>query len=382
MDPQFLSGFTPGARVVVAMSGGVDSSVAAHLLHRAGHPLVGLFMRNGVHVDAAESHKKSCCSVSDARDARMVAASLGIPFQAVDLKGEFGGIIRYFLAEYAAGRTPNPCAICNRDLKFQRLLDFADELGCEGVATGHYARIEVRDGRVELRRGVDRRKDQSYQLFSVAERHLARARLPLGGYEKPRVRELAEAAGLRTAKKADSQEICFVPSNDYRKLFEERGIATHAGNIVDTSGRVLGAHEGTEHFTIGQRRGHGVAGAYPLYVVALDPSSGTVVLGTREECCAQAMTVDELNWIGVDVAPGAQLRVEVQVRYHHTPVWATVHAQGASGEVVFDVPELAVTPGQGAAFYLGDRLIGGGWIRSTKLVNALASGADGESHHG
>ncbi len=373
MDSTFVSGFAPGARVVVAMSGGVDSSVAAHLLHGARHPLVGLFMRNGVHVDASESHKKSCCSVSDARDARMVAGALGIPFQAVDLKAEFGGIIRYFLAEYAAGRTPNPCAICNRDLKFQRLLDFADELGCEGVATGHYARLEVRDGRVLLRRGVDRKKDQSYQLFSVAERHLARARLPLGGYEKPRVRELAAAAGLRTAQKADSQEICFVPGNDYRKLFAERGLPTHAGKLVDTSGRVLGTHEGTEHFTVGQRRGHGVAGAIPLYVVALDPSSGTVVLGSREECCARSMVVDELNWIGIDVAEGESVRAEVQVRYHHEPVPATIEVTGSRGRVVFDTPEMAVTPGQGAAFYRGDQLIGGGWIRSTELVNPIAS---------
>ncbi|MBM3989479.1 MAG: tRNA 2-thiouridine(34) synthase MnmA [Planctomycetes bacterium] len=354
------------------MSGGVDSSVAAHLLHGAGHPLVGLFMRNGVHVEASESHKKSCCSVSDARDARMVAGALGIPFQAVDLKAEFGGIIRYFLAEYAAGRTPNPCAICNRDLKFQRLLDFADELECEGVATGHYARLDVRDGRVLLRRGVDRKKDQSYQLFSVAERHLARARLPLGGYEKPRVRELAAAAGLRTAQKADSQEICFVPGDDYRKLFAERGLPTHAGRLVDTAGRVLGSHEGTEHFTVGQRRGHGVAGATPLYVVALDPASGTVVLGSREECCARAMQVEELNWLGIDVASRESLRAQVQVRYHHQPVAATIEVDGTRARVVFDAPELAVTPGQGAAFYRDDQLLGGGWIRSTELVSAIA----------
>jgi len=372
MDPTFVSTFAPKARVVVAMSGGVDSSVAAHLLHGAGHPLVGLFMRNGVHVEASESHKKSCCSVSDARDARMVAGALGIPFQAVDLKAEFGGIIRYFLAEYAAGRTPNPCAICNRDLKFQRLLDFADELECEGVATGHYARLDVRDGRVLLRRGVDRKKDQSYQLFSVAERHLARARLPLGGYEKPRVRELAAAAGLRTAQKADSQEICFVPGDDYRKLFAERGLPTHAGRLVDTAGRVLGSHEGTEHFTVGQRRGHGVAGATPLYVVALDPASGTVVLGSREECCARAMQVEELNWLGIDVASRESLRAQVQVRYHHQPVAATIEVDGTRARVVFDAPELAVTPGQGAAFYRDDQLLGGGWIRSTELVSAIA----------
>ncbi|MCC7013511.1 MAG: tRNA 2-thiouridine(34) synthase MnmA [Planctomycetes bacterium] len=349
------------------MSGGVDSSVAAHLLHVAGHPLVGLFMRNGVHVEASQSHKKSCCSVSDARDARMVAGGLGIPFQAVDLKEEFGAIIRHFLAEYAAGRTPNPCAICNRDLKFRRLLQFADELGCAGVATGHYAQIAIEDGRVVLRRGVDRDKDQSYQLFPVAERDLARARLPLGSMKKSAVRALASSVGLRTARKADSQEICFVPSNDYRKLFAERGIATHQGKLVDSSGRILGEHAGTEHFTIGQRRGHGVASSAPLYVVALHPESGTVVLGSLEECCARSMELGELNWIGVDVPSQGELRVEVQVRYHHVPVPASVQVRGAEATVVFDTPELAVTPGQGAAFYVGERLIGGGWIRNTEL---------------
>ena len=284
MAALFSSGFATGARVVVAMSGGVDSSVAALLLQRAGHPLVGLFMRNGVHVEASQSAKKSCCSVHDARDARMVAGSLGIPFQAVDLKDEFGGIVRYFLAEYAAGRTPNPCAICNRDLKFRRLLDFASELGCEGVATGHYARIAVQDGRVAVRRGLDQDKDQSYQLFSVAEADLARSRTPLGSMRKSDVRALAAEAGLRTAEKADSQEICFVPSNDYRQLFRERGLPMHAGKLVDTSGRVLGEHDGTEHFTIGQRRGHGVAGGTPLYVVRCSPRAA-------RSCSARATKV-------------------------------------------------------------------------------------------
>lgn len=371
-------GFAPGARVVVAMSGGVDSSVAAWMLREAGHPLVGLFMRNGVHVGAEESRKKSCCSVSDARDARMVAGALGIPFQAVDLGREFGGIVRYFLAEYAAGRTPNPCAICNRDLKFRRLLDFADELGCEGVATGHYARIAIEEGRVALRRGVDRDKDQSYQLFPVAEDDLARARLPLGALRKPQVRDLAAKAGLRTAEKADSQEICFVPSNDYRKLLAERGVELHPGQLVDTAGRVLGDHPGTEHFTIGQRRGHGVAGAQPLYVVALDPASGTVVLGTREECFARSMRVDELNWIGVD--PPRAMRAAVQVRYRHEPVSAEITVDGSRAEVVFDEPELSVTPGQGAAFYLGDRLVGGGWITSAAPAREGVAVENGGGH--
>src|SRR5688572_30565831 len=226
-----------GRRVVVAMSGGVDSSVAAWLLARAGHELVGLFMRNGVHVEEGEARKKSCCSVGDARDARMVAAGLGIPFQAVDLADEFGGIIRYFLAEYSAGRTPNPCAVCNRDLKFGRLFDFATELGAEYVATGHYARVEHAGGRPRVLRGLDRDKDQSYQLFCVREENLARTLLPLGGMRKSAVRALAAEAGIRTAEKPDSQEICFVPSNDYRELLAEHGVELHPGELVDTAGR-------------------------------------------------------------------------------------------------------------------------------------------------
>jgi tRNA-uridine 2-sulfurtransferase len=363
--------------IVVAMSGGVDSSVAAWLLREAGHPLIGLFMRNGVHVGEHESAKKSCCSVSDARDARMVAAGLGIPFQSVDLKDEFGSIIRYFLAEYSAGRTPNPCAVCNRDLKFGRLLRFARELGAAGVATGHYARIDRVDGRVRVRRGVDRSKDQSYQLFCVAEADLAFAHLPIGGLAKRDVRALASKVGLRTAEKADSQEICFVPSNDYRKLLAERGVVLHPGKLVDTSGRVLGDHAGTEHFTIGQRRGHGVAGATPLYVVAVLPETGTVVLGTREECHARSMRVRELNWIGFDAPASNEFTCEVQVRYHHDPARCTVQVEGSEATVEFDEPQLAIAAGQGAAFYSDERLLGGGWIASSAMTVAAATGGFG-----
>lgn len=357
------------------MSGGVDSSVAAWMLREEGLELYGLFMRNGVHVDEHESAKKSCCSVSDARDARMVAAHLGIPFQAVDLKDEFREIVRYFLREYAHGRTPNPCAVCNRDLKFRRLLSFARELGAEGVATGHYARLAIEDGRVHLRRGRDANKDQSYQLFSVAEENLRHTRLPLGDLEKSAVRALAKNAGLRTSAKKDSQEICFVPQNDYRKLLESEGVELHPGDLVDTSGATIGTHAGTEHFTIGQRRGHGIAGGTPLYVVALEPDAGRVVLGTRAECATFSMSVDELNWIGFDPPTSGEFRCEVQHRYRGTPASATVRVQAKRAHVAFDVPEISVTPGQGAAFYDGDRLLGGGWIQST----VRASAAEGDA---
>lgn len=353
-------------RFVVAMSGGVDSSVAAWLLREEGKALVGLFMRNGVHVAEGESAKKSCCSVSDARDARMVAAHLGIPFHSVDLKQEFREIIRYFLAEYGRGRTPNPCAVCNRDLKFDRLLAFARELGAEGVATGHYARLEIVDGRVHLSRGVDAAKDQSYQLFSVAEQNLLHTRLPLGGLQKPAVRALAEQAGLRTSQKKDSQEICFVPANDYRLLLAAEGVELHPGLLVDTAGRRLGEHPGTEHFTIGQRRGHKVASSEPLYVVALEPDAGRVVLGSREECGVGEFEASNANWIGFDVPTSRTFEALVQHRYHGEPVPATVHVSGANVRARFHEPEPAVTPGQGAAFYHGDRLLGGAWIDATR----------------
>lgn len=348
------------------MSGGVDSSVAAWLLQQQGYELVGLFMRNGVHVEESEVRKKSCCSIGDARDARMIASKLDVPFHAVDLGREFGRIIQYFLSEYGEGRTPNPCAVCNRDLKFDRLLSFADELGAEGVATGHYAQIDRVNGRVRVRRGVDRNKDQSYQLFCVAEENLDRTHLPIGGYEKPYVRELAAQAGLRTASKADSQEICFVPSNDYRRLLEERGVELHPGELVDTSGRVLGTHAGTEHFTIGQRRGHGIGGGTPLFVVELHPASGRVVLGTREEAGFGSMEVAELNWIGVDPPASGELRALLQFRYHCVPAPATIEVDGSKALVRFDEPQFSVAAGQGAAFYDDDRLLGGGWISSAQ----------------
>ncbi len=349
-------------RTVVAMSGGVDSSVAAWMLQEAGHELVGLFMRNGVHVDEAEVAKKSCCSIGDARDARMVAASLGIPFQAVDLSNEFGEVIRYFLAEYSKGRTPNPCAVCNRDLKFDKLLRFAEELGAERVATGHYAQIERKDGRVHVLRGVDRGKDQSYQLFCVSEANLAKTELPLGGYAKRDVRAMAANVGLRTHAKPDSQEICFVPSNDYRNLLAEHEVELHPGNLVDTTGRVLGTHTGTESFTIGQRRGLGVAAGYPLYVVEILPESGTVVLGGKNDCHSKALDVDELNLIGFDPPASGAFRAEVQVRYHHRAAPASIEVDGGKARVEFDEPVHAVAPGQGAAIYRENRLLGGGWI--------------------
>lgn len=376
--------FSPSDRLLVAMSGGVDSSAASWMLKEQGHDLVGLFMRNGVDVKESEAAKKSCCSLGDARDARMVAASLGIPFQAVDLGEEFKDVISYFVSEYGRGRTPNPCAVCNRDLKMGKLLDFADDLGCAGVATGHYARISVEDGRVRLRRGIDRTKDQSYQLFPVAEAHLARTATPLGDLEKVDVRRMAEKAGIRTHAKKDSQEICFVPSNDYRKLLRDRGVELHPGRIVDVFGKDHGTHEGTEFFTIGQRRGHGVAAGVPMYVVELVPEEGLVIVGPENDCKAERMTVADVNWIGFDPpGDGAPFRCAVQVRYRHTATPCTVVHDAATGvsQVEFDSPQMAIAAGQGAAFYElvdgdgeevgGDLSLGGGWIETAARVGVV-----------
>ncbi len=392
--------FSPSDRLVVAMSGGVDSSAVAWMLREAGHDLVGLFMRNGVEVKESEVAKKSCCSLGDARDARMVAAGLEIPFQAIDLKAEFADVIEYFISEYGRGRTPNPCAVCNRDLKMGKLLEFADQLGCAGVATGHYTRITIEGGRVRLRRGVDRSKDQSYQLFSVTEDHLARTATPLGDLQKPAVREMAQQAGLKTFAKKDSQEICFVPSNDYRRLLAERGVALHPGRVVDVYGHDHGPHEGTEHFTIGQRRGHGVVVGRPMYVVEIHPESGVVVVGTEADCKAPSMVVDDLNWVGFDVPAAREFRCAVQVRYRHTAAPATVEVLSAAdgggqvGRVHFDDPQMAVAPGQGAAFYEllpegvgGDLILGGGWIESatrpteseTEPLEIASNGGAGET---
>jgi len=245
-----------------------------------------------------------------------------------------------------------------------RLMDFADEFGAAGVATGHYAQIEVLDGRVHLRRGVDQNKDQSYQLFSVSEEHLARTVLPLGGYQKPEVRALATQAGLRTSAKKDSQEVCFIPSNNYRELLAQRGATLHPGKIVDVYGKVLADHLGTEHFTIGQRRGLGIAAGKPIFVVDLLPEEGLVVVGGHEHGLAQSMQVEDLNWIGFD-APET-FECTVQHRYHCKPEPCVVEIVGNGAHVRFEDDVLAVTPGQGAAFYIQDRLVGGGWISRVK----------------
>ena len=366
-------------RVVLAMSGGVDSSAAAHLLIEQGYDVVGVFMRHGV--ESAEScrveggganpllpilqgrtdHKQGCCSATDAMDARRVADRLGIPFYALDLQADFSRIIDYFVDEYAEGRTPNPCVQCNNWIKFGRLFEYADSVEAEFVATGHYARLEPREGGVALRRGVDVGKDQSYVLAGIDRAYLPRMLLPVGGYTKPEIRELAGALGLRVANKRDSQEICFVTSGQHGDFVRERADGSTAGEFVTLDGRVVGHHPGIESFTIGQRKGLGIALGEPHFVIDIEADTHRVVLGPRAALECSGLTARQFNWL--TSPPEQPFHGLVQIRYNSPAVPARIcPGDDARVEVVFDEPVLGVAPGQLCAVYADDRVLGGGWI--------------------
>ena len=339
------------------MSGGVDSSVAALLLQRQGHEVIGVFFRNGVSGKGA-AVEKSCCSASDARDAAVVCDRLGIPFYSVDYEREFGALIDYFADEYRRGRTPNPCVLCNQQLKFGHVFSLANDLGADGVATGHYARCE--EG--SLLRSKDRNKDQTYYLFGIDRAVLPRVHFPLGGMEKHEVRAIAEEAGLRTAKKPESMDICFVTSGDYRDVVKQRGGGGRAGRLLDEKGREVGRHDGIDAFTVGQRRGLPALGT-PHYVARIDSESGDVTLLPRNGLDAATARVAGVRWLCEPPAAGSELRAAVQVRARsdEAPATLRVEASGAVS-VAFDAPVFAVTPGQAAVFYDGDRVLGGGFL--------------------
>ncbi|MHC4077274.1 MAG: tRNA 2-thiouridine(34) synthase MnmA [Planctomycetota bacterium] len=352
------------SRVLVAMSGGVDSSVAALLLQDAGHEVVGAFMRNGVSGDGP-ARAKTCCSASDARDAAAVADRLGVPIYAIDYAAEFGRLIDHFAAEYRRGRTPNPCVLCNQDLKFGHLFSLAEAVGADAVATGHYARITAG----QLCRARDPQKDQTYYLFGVDRAALARVHFPLGDLTKAEVRRRAAAAGLVTAEKPESMEICFVTSGDYRDVVRDRGGTGKAGVFLDVRGNVVGEHQGVAGFTVGQRRGLPALGK-PHYVQEIRPDTGAVVLCERDGLLQDTALLRGINWL-VDppVSPPGELSgtvaAEVKVRAGSaaTPARITVQSQDPSvARVRFDPEVHAVTPGQAAVFYRGDLVLGGGWI--------------------
>lgn len=355
------------SRVVLAMSGGVDSSVSAVLLKEQGHEVIGLFMRTGIHSDRTDNrrdHKKGCCSAIDSSDARRVADKLDIPFYALDFEKEFGAIIDYFAEEYLRGRTPNPCVVCNTWLKFGELWKFAQSLGADFIATGHYARIIRRDGVAELHRGADPDKDQSYVLHGIRREMLDRLLFPVGEYAKPRIRELALQAGLPVAAKPDSVEICFVPDGDHTSVVRQRRPESKtAGVIRDRSWTVLGTHDGIDRFTIGQRKGLGVAVGARRFVLDILPDSHDVIVGDADELRAEGLVASQINWL-ID-AP-AMLRCQVKIRYRHPACDARVQVTDDQAIVTFDLPQSAVTPGQAVAFYDGTRLLGGGWIEKKK----------------
>lgn len=343
------------------MSGGIDSSASAVLLRRAGHRVTGVFMRHGSKAPStARPGKQGCCSIDDAYDARRVADLLGIPFYTLNFEEEFGRIIEGFVEAYDRGRTPNPCVVCNRDLKFGKLFAYADAVGADLVATGHYARVERRGDRVALLKGVDPRKDQSYVLFPLGQKELARVIFPVGGHEKPAIRELAREAGLKIADKPESMEICFVPDNDHRRLLRERlGDRVRPGEFRDREGKALGTHDGHQLFTVGQRKGLGTAFGKPMYVVEIDAARNVVVLSEEDERRAE-FVVREVNW--VSTAPRAAT-ADVKIRSMHAGAPARIEPlEDASVRVVFAEPQRAVTPGQAAVFYEGDAVLGGGWI--------------------
>ena len=354
-------------RVAVAMSGGVDSSTAAAILKNEGYDVIGLTM----HLWEAKSDEGEeigrCCSPEDIRDARRVADQIGIPHYVINLRQAFEEeVVHYFIEEYLRGRTPNPCLRCNDRIKFHLLLRKAEELGAFALATGHYARIEPspEPKKFLLRRGRDRHKDQSYFLFTMTQDQMARVLFPLGEKSKAEVRQQASHLGLRVAQKKESQEICFIPHDNYRRFMEERtGKETfRPGEIVNRQGKVLGFHRGFPSYTIGQRRGLGIAASHPHYVLALNPEKNQVVAGSKEELLAHGLVAGGLNWISFPKLNG-KMEACVQIRYRHPGVLAVV-SPGDEGKVIVDlkIPQKAVTPGQAAVFYQGDEVLGGGWI--------------------
>ncbi len=352
-------------RVMVAMSGGVDSSVAALLCVEKGYEVIGATMQIWPDAESEVMQQEGgCCSSSAVTDARQVCAKLGIPHYVLNLKQCFERhVVADFCREYARGRTPNPCIVCNRVIKWEQFMIRALRVGAQYIATGHYARIErAEDGTWLLKRAAHLDRDQSYALYSLTQEQISHTLFPVGDLAKSQVRDVAERAGLLVARKQESQDICFVQGGDYRKFLSSRcPEAFRPGVVVDTSGRVLAEHSGVANFTVGQRRGLGLNAGKPMYVVQIDPEKNRVVVGTYDECFSRALVATECNWI-VPQPECVTLDADVKVRYRSQPARARVVRQGPSAEVYFAKPERAVAPGQSAVFYEGDIVLGGGVI--------------------
>ena len=368
---------TPNNTIAVAMSGGVDSSAVAALLHAQGHELIGLTLqlwnqrRLAGREGMPESVQGRCCSIDDVYDARRVAEHLGIPYYLVNAQERFEDeVVRPFVAEYLAGRTPIPCTLCNNHLKFDQLLVTARQIGADRIATGHYARnrFDAERDRWVLSRPADKSKDQTYFLFGLTQEQLSRTMFPLGEMQKPAVREMAADHGLELAQKPDSQEIFFIPGGSYSQFLkaylDEQGreLPDSSGELVASSGEVLGHHEGIHGFTVGQRKGLGLSSPAPLYVLNIHPDSHAVEVGTDDQLYTRTLTADRLNWVSIP-EPAEPIRVAIKIRHRHEPAAATLRVTADDRiEAEFDEPQRAITPGQSAVFYQEDEVAGGGWI--------------------
>jgi tRNA-specific 2-thiouridylase len=368
--------------IAVAMSGGVDSSAVAALLRAEGYPVIGLTLqlwnqrRLAGREGMPESVQGRCCSIDDVYDARRVAEHLGIPYYLVNAQERFEDeVVRPFVAEYLAGRTPIPCTLCNNHLKFDQLLLTARQIGAEKIATGHYARnrYDADRGRWVLSRPADRAKDQTYFLFGLTQEQLSRTLFPLGEMQKPAVREMAAEQGLQLSQKPDSQEICFIPGGSYSQFLKAyldeqgRDLPDSSGDLVTASGDVVGHHEGIHGFTVGQRKGLGISSPDPLYVLKIHPDSHQVEVGPDTALLTRTLRANRLNWVSM-AQPDAPVRVAIKIRHRHEPAMATLTVVGEDlVEATFDEPQRAVTPGQSAVFYQGDEVAGGGWIMQAGL---------------